>query len=400
VSQLIIASQPAADSASASAPDVIVAIPVHDECERIEPCLRALAAQLGLRSHRLGVLLFLNNCTDGTNERVAAIAPSVPWPLRVIDIVHVGATAGWARREAMEAAARWLDEGAAPGGGVLMTTDADSRVGPDWVLRNLACLEAGADGVAGRISLDPDDAALLPPSLHARGRLEGEYEALLTEIGARLDPEPLNAWPTHWTRSGATLAVRRHAYERVGGMPARAHGEDRAFVDALRAAGFAVRHAPEIVVVTSGRLEGRAPGGAAETMKRRCEIPDDPCDDRLEPLARAVMRVLWRRWLRRLHAARLLRQRWLWAPLLRIDGSRAATIATLASFSQVHASIEDGSPNLTYRPLRPSQLPGQIRMATLLLAVLRWLTRDRSHPICSGAGQAGIAPSDPDAAPV
>ena len=71
-------------------------------------------------------------------------------------------------------------------------------------------------------------------------------------------------------------------------MPALINGEDRAFTSAVRQAGFIVRHAIDIEVVTSGRLEGRAAGGCADTMRLRCEIPDSPCDERLERFDRAL----------------------------------------------------------------------------------------------------------------
>src|SRR5207237_5992665 len=114
----------------------------------------------------------------------------------------------------MDAAVDWLG-----GPGTILSTDADSRVPPDWVAANLRALAAGADAVAGRVELIPEEAALLPPSLPARGRLEDAYSALLTEAEARIDPDPNDPWPCHRTTIGATLAVSRDAYLRVGGMP-------------------------------------------------------------------------------------------------------------------------------------------------------------------------------------
>ena len=67
---------------------------------------------------------------------------------------------------------------------------------------------------------------------------------MLTEICARLDPEPGNPWPCHWSKSGATIAVTLEAYEAVGGMPAQPTGEDHAFIDAIIARDLVVRHDP------------------------------------------------------------------------------------------------------------------------------------------------------------
>jgi hypothetical protein len=48
-------------------------------------------------------------------------------------------------------------------------------------------------------------------------------------------------------------------------------GEDRAFFDALRRVDARIRHVPGVRVVVSARIVGRAPGGMADTMRRRVE---------------------------------------------------------------------------------------------------------------------------------
>ena len=359
---------------SLAVPTTVVAIPVCNEEERIGACLTALAAQAGVDVSALGVLLFLNNCTDRTTAIVASA--SLPFQLRVIARTHPQASAGWARRVAMEEAAVWLRSGVS-GCRVLMTTDADSRVPRDWVARNLAAIDAGASVVAGRIALDPDDAALLPSALHARGRREGAYEALLTEICARLDPEMGNPWPCHWSKSGATIAVSLEAYELAGGMPDQPTGEDRAFVDAIVSRDLVARHDPSIVVVTSGRLEGRATGGVADTIRLRCKIPESPCDDSLETTLRVVMRCLLRRRLRRVWHAGTFREIGKWAPDLEVPDALARQIATAPFFGEAHAAIQAASPHLTYKPIRPKQISLQMCIAWPLSRLLRlrdWFT--------------------------
>ena len=335
-------------------PRAVVAIPVYNEEERIGACLSALAEQSGLEVDQLGILLFLNNCTDRTVSTVGAEA--IPFPLRVIERTNPQASAGWARRCAMEEAAAWLRSGGR-NDGVLLTTDADSRVGADWVAQNLAALDAGASAVAGRLALDADDAARLPAALHSRGQRESAYEAMLTEICARLDPEPGNPWPCHWSKSGATIAVTLEAYELVGGMPAQPTGEDHAFIDAVSAHDLIVRHDPGIVVITSGRLEGRATGGVADTIRLRCEVPESPCDERLEPVLRVVMRRRLRRKLRRMWELQGLRETGKWAPQLEISDVLARQIATASFFGEAHAAIQASSPRLRYEPLRPLARP-------------------------------------------
>lgn len=349
-------------------PDAIVAVPVRNEEERIAACLKAIDAQEGLEPGRLGLVLFLNNCTDGTEALVSALVPTLSIPVRVLNEDFSGAHAGWARRRAMDAAAAWL--GDAGNAGIILSTDADSRVPPNWVARNRAAIRAGADAVAGRVELDAAEAALLPPSLPARGRLEDLYDALITEAEARIDPDPHDPWPCHRTAIGATLAVTRSAYLAVGGMPEIPLGEDGAFIARLLEHGLRVRHATDVCVTISARLAGRAPGGVADTIRSRCEEPDALCDARMETFPRAVRRYAWRRRFRRMHDRGLLARNEAWARAIGIAPVEARRIAALP-LGQAIAEAERLSPDLAYRPIGPRQLPGQIRIARLGVAALR-----------------------------
>ena len=147
-------------------------------------------------------------------------------------------------------------------------------------------------------------------------------------------------------------------------------GEDRAFIDAVRAHDLIVRHAPDIEVITSGRLEGRASGGVADTMRLRCDVPEAPCDVRLERLGRVVARALVRRRLRSLYIRRRLTTSWLWL-LMGIPPQRARELAELQGIGAVLEAVEKVSSRLDYQPIRPSELPRQIRNARAVLSVLR-----------------------------
>lgn len=349
-------------------PDAIIAVPVRNEEERILACLRAIDAQTGLEPGSLGLVLFLNNCTDRTEEIVAATVPSLSIPVRVLTETFAAAHAGWARRRAMDAAADWLGE--TRPGGIILSTDADSRVPPDWVARNWTAIRAGADAVAGRVELDAAEAALLPPSLPARGRLEDHYDALITEAEARIDPDPHDPWPCHRTAIGATLAVTRAAYRMVGGMPEIPLGEDGAFIARLIEHGLRVRHATEVCVTISARLAGRAPGGVADTIRARCEEPDALCDARMEPFFRAVRRYAWRRQFRRQHGLGMLTRDQAWARRLGIGPAEACRIALLP-LGQAVAEAERASPRLAYRPIGPRHLPREIRIARMAVGAIR-----------------------------
>jgi glycosyltransferase involved in cell wall biosynthesis len=102
-------------------PDAIVAVPVRNEEERIAACLRAIDSQTGLAPGSLGVVLFLNNCTDRTEAIVAELVPDLSIPVWILVETFSGAHAGWARRRAMDAAAAWLGESG--NAGIILSTD-------------------------------------------------------------------------------------------------------------------------------------------------------------------------------------------------------------------------------------------------------------------------------------
>ncbi len=269
---------------------VAIAIPVRDEAERIAACLCALAGQCGAPPPV--VALLLNNCTDASEAIVRALAPSLPTRIDVrrVDLPPWRAHAGTARQLAMQRAAAL----AGPGG-VLLTTDADAVVPPDWLANNLAALEAGADAVTGRAVIDPDEARLIPEALHAADARECAYAALLDEIASLLDPDDADPWPRHAEASGASIAVTEAAWRLVGGLAPLPFGEDRGFIDSLRRRDCRIRHAPEVWVSVSGRIEGRAVGGMADTIRRRLLAPDLFLDDQLERVDDAVRRARLRR---------------------------------------------------------------------------------------------------------
>ena len=256
---------------------------------RIGGCLDAIFRQPS--AVPVGVFLLLNNCSDGTADVVGAISqpPHVEVRFREVELPARQCSAGVARCLAMRGAATW----AGPHG-VLLTTDADGAVAPDWLARNVAALR-GADAVAGRAVIDPDEARAIPQSLHDADALECRLGDLQDEIASLLDPDPADPWPRHAENSGASLAVTAAAYARVGGMAPVPCGEDRAFVQSLRRIDARVRHAPDVWVRVSGRTSGRAAGGMAETIARRMVRPDPFLDDRLEPLADAIRRARMRR---------------------------------------------------------------------------------------------------------
>lgn len=265
---------------------VLVAIPARNEADELEGCLQALGAQR--RAAIDCAVICLNDCTDDSSRVISRIADNLPFRLDVMDVALPPGNpcVGTARRLAMDRAAVL-----AGAGGILLTTDADGRVPPDWVAANLGAMAAGADAVAGQAEMDPAGAKLLSRHLHDLDAGERGYAALLDEIRSLLDPDPADPWPRHDQHSGASLAVTVAAYRSAGGIPPVALAEDRAFVARLRKIDARIRHAPEIRVVVSARLHGRAPGGMADTLRLRSARAVAFLDGRLEPAHEAARRA-------------------------------------------------------------------------------------------------------------
>ena len=277
---------------------LVVGIPVRNEAARLAACLHALAHQAG--GHAATLVVLVNNSSDGSAaiaRRFAAASP-VPVVVRSCTLPTGQAHAGGARRRAMALAASLAADDA-----ILFTTDADGRVAPDWLATNLAALAAGADAVAGRAAIDPMDELGIPLALRQADAAECAYAALLDEIAARIDPDPADPWPRHDEHSGASIAVTAAAFRRADGIPLLPTGEDRGFFDALRRIDARIRHAPEVQVTVSGRLDGRAAGGMAETIRRRMLRPDMFLDARLDSARRSAARAALRRRARMIWAA-------------------------------------------------------------------------------------------------
>lgn len=130
-----------------------VVVPARDEEQRLPACLDALrtAVRRVRRARptiRVSVTVALDSCLDAS-ERIVRTTPGV----QAITVRHgnVGATraAGVARatRGDRDPARVWI-----------ACTDADTIVGPDWLVDQLRFAEAGYDAVLGTVVPDPVEA--------------------------------------------------------------------------------------------------------------------------------------------------------------------------------------------------------------------------------------------------
>jgi glycosyltransferase involved in cell wall biosynthesis len=216
---------------------IAVLVPAHNEEDLLPACLTAIAvAASAVPGVAVEVIVAVDACSDGTaREAVDARARTIALTARNV---------GMARAAAATAA---LENGAE--GLWLATTDADSRVPPLWLARQLRHASAGADVVAGTVTVE--DWSPWPPPLAVTYRTGYDREA----------------WHVH----GANLAASATAYLAVGGFPPLALAEDHAFVAAARATGHRIAYAHDLPVVTSSRRTARAAGGFSAFLGRLAE---------------------------------------------------------------------------------------------------------------------------------
>lgn len=225
---------------------VCVVVPVHDEEELLGRCIAALRhavahEQSSARQVRVEVVFVLDGCSDGS----AAIARLSPFRVVEVSARRVGA----ARALGVEIALASLraDEGEVPLHEVwIASTDADSAVPPHWVSSQVDLAAQGADVVVGTVRPDPAD--LTPAqrdaweATHVPGQANGHVH-------------------------GANLGMRADVYTAAGGYPPIDEHEDVALVSRAQAAGATVVASDDAWVLTSGRQQGRTPGGYARYLR-------------------------------------------------------------------------------------------------------------------------------------
>nr|WP_314145031.1 glycosyltransferase family 2 protein [uncultured Rhodococcus sp.] len=222
---------------------IVVVVPAHNEQDLLDACLTALARaqrRVGdVASVSVSTIVVLDACTDDSAS-IAARHPSVA----AIEVAHrnVGAAraAGFAAgpRDGSPLDATWF-----------ATTDADTRVGEDWLLGHLRHAAEGALAVAGTVAVDFE--GHVEENLAVRSSYDAHYR---NEFG-------------HPHVHGANLGVRATEYLSVGGFAPLATGEDHDLVRRLELGGIECRRVCDIPVTTSGRLRGRAPDGMAGFLR-------------------------------------------------------------------------------------------------------------------------------------
>ena len=237
---------------------IAVVIPAHNEDEYLGRALlavqRAADALQGMRPEvEVQVAVVLDSCTDGSAGITAGFEAADPrFSALAVDFRNAGASRAAGIRAAGVGTARRRPPGKRwtpppwAGRTWLANTDADSQVPENWLVRQLEFAEAGADAVLGSVEPDP----------------------------AGMDPELLRRWlqrhpfeEDHPHIYGANFGVRASAYLAAGGFPKLASHEDRTLVQSLRNRAFTVTATDSMRVLTSGRLQARAPHGFSAYLR-------------------------------------------------------------------------------------------------------------------------------------
>jgi glycosyltransferase involved in cell wall biosynthesis len=214
-----------------------VVVPAHNELADLPRCLRALLTAAACAPAPVSIVVVLDDCDDGSVALAGRFGPDVHF-------VTVAARNVGAARAAGFVHAKTLCEVDTPAW--YATTDADSAVDPDWLVRQLS---AGADMVLGVVRVT--DWRHLPAA--AIRRYLRAYQA--RRPGG------------HHHIHGANMGFRADAYWRLGGFRALPTGEDVELVGRFEAAGYRIHRDAMLSVSTSARRDGRAPGGFAHYLR-------------------------------------------------------------------------------------------------------------------------------------
>ena len=215
---------------------VVVVVPAHNEFAALSRSVGAIRTAAIAAAVPTSIVVVLDACDDESADLAGQFGPDVHFV--TVDERNVGA----ARAAGFRYAKSEL-------GGVgertwYATTDADTEVGLDWLVRQLG---SSADMVLGLVRV-------------GQWRNHSQEAAELYEARYRAEA------PRHQHIHGANMGFRSEVYWRVGGFAALASGEDVDLVERFRVGGFDVQSDNQLWVTTSDRRRGRAPGGFADHL--------------------------------------------------------------------------------------------------------------------------------------
>jgi len=220
----------------------VVVVPAHNELAHLPQCLRALTTAALCLPTPVVTIVVLDSSDDGSEQLAGQFGPDVHFVS--VDAGNVGA----ARAAGFEYAKSLCAE-VESDGTWYATTDADSVVDADWLMRMVRPdLHTDADMVLGVVRV--------PAWRNFSPAVVRRYLRAYRSTG-----------PDHHHVHGANMGFRADAYWRVGGFRALATDEDVELVERFEAAGLTVHRDRGLSVATSDRRDSRAPGGFAQHLR-------------------------------------------------------------------------------------------------------------------------------------
>ena len=244
---------------------IVFAVPAKDEEDSIADCIAALENQLDATGERLPwsdyeVVILVNNTTDATIGRALAAKSHPGIHIVSVDLPPHRAHIGWARRLAMEWCSQRLQQNG-HAGGIIVSTDADSQIAPDFVEKLKSTFASPAVDAAGAsLAVQEEIGGEVLRNLARYFKLEKELR-----LKAQQETE-FDLMHSHF--SGAGFAVRQNVYEAVGGLTPLPYNEDKQFYYKLLQRDARIRMNERLVVRTSGRTTGRTEWGMAAQFRQ------------------------------------------------------------------------------------------------------------------------------------
>jgi glycosyltransferase involved in cell wall biosynthesis len=220
----------------------VVVIPAHDEAANLPNCLTAMVTAAACLAVPVLVVVVLDACADDSRALAGRFGSDVHFV--ELEVRNVGA----ARRSGFEYARGWCGEQLVDDSRIwYATTDADSRVDADWLVRQC---ESDGDVVLGVVRI-------------ANWRRVSTASAMAYLRAYRAKRRDGGHGHVH----GANMGFRADAYRHVGGFAPLASGEDVDLAQRFERAGYRIDRDDRLSVVTSARQVGRAPRGFAGYLR-------------------------------------------------------------------------------------------------------------------------------------
>ena len=215
-------------------------MPAHNESSALPKCLTAISAAAANADIPVTVVVVLDSCDDGSSALADRFGPHVHFVEVNARNVGMARAAGftYARNLGVTGPNTWY-----------ATTDADSRVDANWLVRQLT---ARADMVLGVVRI----ANWRQIPIKALRRYLRAYHA-------KIHPGRV----AHDHIHGANMGFAADAYWHVGGFDALPSDEDVDLVHRFQVAGYRIRRDTRLSVATSARQIGRAPAGFAAHLR-------------------------------------------------------------------------------------------------------------------------------------